>query len=151
MTVVLTEFIRESNAIEGLRHDPMDAEVEAYERFLALKNVARVDLSAFVLTVTQGARLRAEKGMNVRVGDHFPIPGGPDIVRKLDHLLVRVHNDDPCPWRMHVEYETLHPFMDGNGRSGRVLWLWMMRRQGRDRGLGFLHEFYYQTLSEVGR
>ena len=44
-------------------------------------------------------------------------------------------------------YEMLHPFMDGNGRSGRALWAWMMLRLGQDPfALLFLHRFYYQTL-----
>lgn len=48
-------------------------------------------------------------------------------------------------YRCHVVYETLHPFTDGNGRSGRAVWLrqmgWIVRAP-----LGFLHHFYYQTL-----
>lgn len=42
-------------------------------------------------------------------------------------------------------YETLHPFTDGNGRSGRALWLWAMGGIHRA-PLGFLHHFYYQAL-----
>jgi Fic family protein len=36
--------------------------------------------------------------------------------------------------------------MDGNGRSGRAIWLWQMLRQEGGAPLGFLHHFYYQTL-----
>ena len=36
-----------------------------------------------------------------------------------------------------------HPFTDGNGRSGRALWLWQMNNHAP---FGFLHTFYYQTL-----
>jgi hypothetical protein len=54
------------------------------------------------------------------------------------------------PYILHVEYEQLHPFTDGNGRSGRAMWLYAMKKCGRlEQGLnlGFLHAFYYQTLS----
>ena len=46
-------------------------------------------------------------------------------------------------------YETLHPFMDGNGRSGRILWAWQMIEHNIAPGLslGFLHAYYYQTLA----
>jgi hypothetical protein len=40
------------------------------------------------------------------------------------------------------------PTTDGNGRSGRALWLWCMRGRAP---LGFLHQFYYQTLGAAER
>ena len=47
----------------------------------------------------------------------------------------------------HVEYETLHPFTDCNGRSGRMIWLWQMLKQDRlVAGLSFLHSWYYSSL-----
>lgn len=53
---------------------------------------------------------------------------------------------DP-PWEVHIAYEMLHPFTDGNGRSGRMLWAWQMRNFPLD----FLHTFYYQTLNALSR
>ncbi len=52
------------------------------------------------------------------------------------------------PFEAHVAYEKSHPFMDGNGRSGRAIWAWMMQREGLDPySLQFLHRWYYQSLN----
>ena len=53
--------------------------------------------------------------------------------------------EDASPFAVHVAYENLHPFMNGNGRSGRALWLWHMG--GIEKvPLGFLRTWYYQSL-----
>jgi Fic family protein len=42
--------------------------------------------------------------------------------------------------------------MDGNGRTGRMLWAWHMKHQGRDPFLRpFLHTWYYQTLQYLAK
>jgi hypothetical protein len=84
------------------------------------------------------------------VGNHIAPPSGPKIVEEFDLLLKRMADDALTPWAAHVAYETLHPYTDGNGRSGRAVWLWHMQSRGeldRALALGFLHTFYYQTLA----
>lgn len=143
----LIDFIKESNRIEGIHREPLPIEVQAHEKFLGLPRVHTADMEIFVDWVA-GEILRNRPGMNVQVGTHIAPPGGPDIIARLSFILTRA-NDKLRPHEIHKDYETLHPLMDGNGRSGRVLWLWMMG--GIDKvPLGFLHTWYYQSL-QAGR
>lgn len=143
----LREFVRESNRIEGILREPTDAEVEECVRFLALKQVAISDLKRFVSVYQPDAVLRDKNTLNVRVGNHIAPMGGRQLVLDLTNLLGGLERDRASAYRTHREYERLHPFTDGNGRSGRMLWLWQMR----DAPLGFLHHWYYQALEFGGR
>ena len=137
------DFIRESNRIENIHRDPSGAEVEEFDRFLNLDEIKVYELEKFVSIYQKNAVLRRQPGMNVRVGGHIPPPGGPMIEEVLTNLLLDVKGG-LGPWEAHMRYETLHPFSDGNGRSGRMLWAWQMGPFKLN--LGFLHAFYYQTL-----
>lgn len=149
MDEIIDRFVRESNVVEGIFCEPTKPELEAHKRFLSLDRVEVSDLEEFVSACEPGAKLRAEKGMDVRVGNHFPLPGGSEVAERLEEILGWANGETP-PWDVHCEYEHLHPFIDCNGRSGRVLWAWQQYRQCQPLGLsyGFLQAFYYQTLEQ---
>lgn len=140
--IELYRFVKESNRIKNILREPTKIETEAHQKFLALGTITVEDMEEFVSTIC-GAKLRRKLYMDVMGADHLPPPGGHDIEIRLTQLLANAM-DYAAVYNTHLAYEELHPFMDGNGRSGRVLWLWMM---GGTAPLGFLHEFYYQTLA----
>lgn len=63
------------------------------------------------------------------------IPPPPECVPDLLEDLCRFCNDDSVPAVaqaaiVHAQFETIHPFVDGNGRTGRALIHLVLRRRG---------------------
>ena len=141
----IDRFVRESNMIERIA--PTTAKhFSAHRKFLN-SPISIEALVEFVSYVQPDAELRDRVTVpGVRVGEHIAPPSGPDIRGNLESILVI---EDP--WEQHCAYEVLHPFTDGNGRSGRALWLLRFYNHPSldpyaiERG--FLHSFYYHTLS----
>lgn len=146
----LVRFVTESNGIEGICREPTEAEIVATSEFLALPALSIDDVCRLQAVVAPGKPLRLKPDMNVRVGNHVAPQGGPEIAAALDAICSDANdaNDRDAPRRIHVKYEKLHPFLDGNGRTGRAIWAWSMRKTGQNPfSLSFLHRFYYQTLA----
>ncbi len=63
------------------------------------------------------------------------VPPPPEMVRELLADLCAFCNDDSLPAvaqaaMAHAQFETIHPFVDGNGRTGRALIHLVLRRRG---------------------
>ena len=63
------------------------------------------------------------------------VPPPPEYVADLVTDLVAFSNDDSLPAvaqaaMAHAQFETIHPFVDGNGRTGRALIHLILRRRG---------------------
>lgn len=139
---ITDEFLRESNAIEGVFDDlswidaRMAWEYLCAEATIAL-NLAIILKTHKILMLHQPLRPN-EKGyirtVDVRVGPRIcPAP------RRLRFLLdnwIIAANDSPITEnriiRDHVAFENIHPFVDGNGRIGRMLLNWQRIKNGFD-------------------
>jgi len=143
----LVSFVRESNAIEGILREPTTNEIRAHERLFEKFQMTVAALCEFQAIIAPDKPLRAREGLNVRVGSHIAPPGGPAIEKALRQIVKRA-NSNADAWETHIAFEMLHPFLDGNGRTGRALWAWQMHGQDRSPfAISFLHRFYYQTLA----
>lgn len=147
----LFSFLKESNRIEGiLSHYGLNRQFDALGELLSRPKVSTDDLALFRTVIQPNAVIRDRPGLDVRVGNHCPPPGGPAIVTALKDI-VGDANLGEHPYGIYHRFETLHPYTDGNGRTGRALWLWQMVNQhGYDCRRRFLHEFYYQALAQRG-
>lgn len=145
-SVALRNYADESNRIEGIRPST-DDELMALVVFLR-KPVSVQSLCDYVKVIQPDAEFRERKTVSgVSIGGHRPIPSGPEVRSRLIDI-----NEMSNAYFQHIAYETLHPFTDGNGRSGRALFLHTAirtddRLTARVEAIGFLHTWYYLTLA----
>lgn len=100
--------------------------------------VSRVILNAHETLMRIGEGDKADPGsfrkQSVRVGNLIPPPASeiPDLMKDLE-IYMNEPSDIPPLIRgglVHVQFETIHPFLDGNGRIGRLLIVLMMIESG---------------------
>lgn len=86
--------------------------------------------------------------IQVRVGRHFP-PAAADVSGLMFELLHWWSKKAPAlspvlsSSILHYQFEWIHPFADGNGRTGRALALWELYRRGFDSHHIFSVDEYY--------
>ena len=88
--------------------------------------------------------------IRVRVGSY--LPPRPEDVSGLMFELLEWWNQDSATFSpvlssaiLHYRFEAIHPFADGNGRTGRLLALWELYRRGFDSNHIFsIDEFYWE-------
>lgn len=127
----MAEHIRQSNLIEGYDDPEFDKQSMKAWKFLARQEAidrAVVQTLQKTIVESQDDLSPMERGQyryaQVWVGDHQP----PNALRIPELMESWLNNmafySDHTPKELHVEFEKIHPFVDGNGRTGRMLMWW---------------------------
>jgi Fic family protein len=124
-------------------------EKRAAKKRLAHEDVLRLHgiVAGEVMDQGEAGRYRT---IRVRVGTYAPPP--PEEVSGLMLEFLEWWNDDAPVLSpvlssaiVHYRFEAIHPFADGNGRTGRALALWELYRRGFDSHHIFsVDEFYWE-------
>jgi len=75
-----------------------------------------------------------KNGEMVRVGEHIGLP--PKFIEgRIQEILINYNSKIEIPFihrvaMLHTEFESIHPFIDGNGRIGRVINNYLLTREG---------------------
>lgn len=133
------------NYFAGLRH---------IEKNAGRKTIRHEDIFTLHRILAENVMDQGDAGryrnIAVRVGNYFPPPPG-DVSPLMFELLEwwNKPSRDLSPIIssaiLHHRFESIHPFADGNGRTGRALALWELYRRGFDTHHIFsVDEFYWE-------
>jgi len=177
-----TEAVMQEQDIAPERRDDWE-EVQNYIKAMrfAVESLEKLPLSSRLLRQTHGVLLRGVRGKHKQPGDFRNSQnwiGGaslkdavfipphhervPELMGDLEKFLHNENINTPALIRAgiaHYQFETIHPFLDGNGRLGRLLiTLYLVSNQLLSKPSLYLSdfinrnkEFYYDNLTAVRR
>jgi len=142
--------------MEGVAGVPLD-DVQEVSNYVAamnygLKRLEKLPLSLRLLKEIHGVLMRKGRGSKkepgefrrsqnwvggTRPGNALFVPPPPDLVLECLGALEKFLHNDPVKTLLlikaalaHVQFETIHPFLDGNGRLGRLLITFLFCAEG---------------------
>ena len=92
-------------------------------------------------------------GCTLREATFVP-PSVPDMNEAMGDLELYLHNEDDLPplikiALVHAQFETIHPFLDGNGRMGRLLiTFWLCQQKILSQPLLYISYFFKKNRQE---
>lgn len=131
----IRKFLKESNLIEDVKDkDSIEQAVRAWNFLETVTQITIEDICTLhgILMLNQDLGFH-EIGFIRKIpvyigGDEAMAPG--QVKLSLETLAMRMWQH-PENWRRHhIQFEKIHPFVDGNGRTGRMLMNWERLRVG---------------------
>lgn len=134
------KFIKGSNQIEGITDlEEIEQSLKAWE-YLESQPVitaAVVKEVQRIITANQPELEATQRGeyrkIPVRIGGLYA-PNAGLVPALMDSFLAEL--EQMTPLVAHIRFESIHPFVDGNGRTGRMLMWWHVAKLGKN-------PFYY--------
>lgn len=140
------------NYYSGLRH----IEKNVRKKTIRHQDIFKLHRLLAVGVMDQG-RAGRYRTVGVRVGKHIPPPAG-DVSGLMFELLewwgksAATFSPVLSSAILHYQFEHIHPFADGNGRTGRALALWELFRRGFDTHHIFsVDEYYWEDRDDYYR
>jgi len=159
--VPLDDVVEVSNYVAALEHG-----LQRLQEGFPLSNRLIREMHAVLLSRGRGSHKspgefrRTQNWIGgTRPGNAYFVPPPPDEVPRCMADLERFLNGENAPYPTlvnaalaHVQFETIHPFLDGNGRMGRLLIAFILHHSGvLKRPLLYLSLYFKQHRDEYYR
>ena len=131
----LTEFLLESNAIEReysaiAFHAVYKAWEYLMQQPLDKLDVTKIEIAHCIFMKPLASAIAGEiRNGDVSVGGDFVTPSY-QVMEKLKGLMLFTPTTEDEIKEWHIRFENIHPFWDGNGRCGRLIYQWQRVKNG---------------------